>query len=69
MIRQDALGSERIYVQAKRYATGNNVGSADIRGFLGARRAFRRGAPWVFLLPVKCPQGRVFTRKPRRALK
>jgi len=36
VIRQDALGIERIYVQAKRYATGNNVGSADIRGFLGA---------------------------------
>jgi restriction system protein len=36
VIRQDALGLERVYVQAKRYAIGNTVGSAAIREFVGA---------------------------------
>jgi restriction system protein len=36
VIRQDALGLERVYVQAKRYAIGNAVGSAAIREFVGA---------------------------------
>ncbi len=39
VIRQDALGIERIYVQAKRYATGNNVSAASVREFLGATTA------------------------------
>lgn len=36
VIRQDALGIERVYLQAKRYATDNTVGSAAIREFVGA---------------------------------
>lgn len=36
VIRQDALGLERVYVQAKRYAKGNTVGSPLIREFVGA---------------------------------
>jgi len=36
VIRQDALGIERVYVQAKRYARDNTVGSAEIREFVGA---------------------------------
>jgi restriction system protein len=36
VIRQDALGLERVYVQAKRYAENNTVGSAAIREFVGA---------------------------------
>jgi restriction system protein len=35
VIKQDALGLEKIYTQAKRY-TINNVGERDIRGFKGA---------------------------------
>ncbi|MGD7003726.1 restriction endonuclease [Corynebacterium halotolerans] len=27
---------DKIYVQAKRYAEGNNIGSQDIQGFVGA---------------------------------
>ena len=34
VIDQDALGLDRVYIQAKRYATGNNVGAGAIRGFL-----------------------------------
>jgi restriction system protein len=36
VIRQDALGLERVYVQAKRYAENNTVGSVAIREFVGA---------------------------------
>lgn len=36
VIDQDPLGVDQIYVQAKRYAEGNNVGAGDIRDFFGA---------------------------------
>ncbi|WP_077284563.1 restriction endonuclease [Cognaticolwellia aestuarii] len=36
VIDQDPLGVDQIYIQAKRYAEGNNVGASDIRDFFGA---------------------------------
>lgn len=42
LIRQDPLGLQNVYVQAKRYADSNNVGSPDINSFYGALA--RRGA-------------------------
>ena len=36
LIDQDALGLDRVYIQAKRYATGNNIGSSAIRDFFGS---------------------------------
>lgn len=36
VINQDPLGVDQIYIQAKRYAHGNNVGAGDIRDFFGA---------------------------------
>jgi restriction system protein len=36
VINQDALGLDRIYIQAKRYAVGNNIGSGAIRDFFGS---------------------------------
>lgn len=36
VIRQDALGLSKVYVQAKRYADGNTVGNEEIRNFIGA---------------------------------
>lgn len=36
VIDQDALGLDRIYVQAKRYADGNRVGRETIQAFVGA---------------------------------
>lgn len=36
VINQDPLGVDQIYIQAKRYAEGNNVGASDIRDFFGA---------------------------------
>jgi restriction system protein len=36
VIHQDPLGLDRVYIQAKRYADGNTVGSGAIRDFNGA---------------------------------
>jgi len=36
VVRQDALGLDRIYVQAKRYSSGRVVGRPDIQGFVSA---------------------------------
>lgn len=36
VIDQDPLGVDQIYIQAKRYAAGNNVSAGDIRDFFGA---------------------------------
>lgn len=36
VIDQDPLGVDQIYLQAKRYAAGNNVGPGEIRDFFGA---------------------------------
>ena len=36
VIRQDPLGLDQIYVQAKRYAATHTVGRPEIQGFVGA---------------------------------
>jgi len=36
VIDQDALGLDRVYIQAKRYNSGNNIGSGAIRDFFGS---------------------------------
>ena len=36
VVDQDPLGVDQIYIQAKRYAEGNNIGPGDIRDFFGA---------------------------------
>jgi restriction system protein len=36
VIDQDPLGVDQIYVQAKRYAEGNNIGAGALRDFYGA---------------------------------
>src|SRR5271166_239248 len=36
VVDQDALGLDRVYIQAKRYAAGNNIGPAAIRDFFGS---------------------------------
>ena len=36
IIREDALGLDEIYMQAKKYAQGNTVGESDLRNFAGA---------------------------------
>ena len=41
VIDEDALGLDRIYVQAKRFAPENAVGSGEIRNFFGALDLFK----------------------------
>jgi restriction system protein len=36
VIDQDVLGLDRVYIQAKRYSAGNNIGSGAIRDFFGS---------------------------------
>jgi restriction system protein len=36
IIHEDVLGLDRVYIQAKRYAQGNNVGSPAIQQFMGS---------------------------------
>lgn len=36
VIDQDALGLDRVYIQAKRYGTGNSIGPGAIRDFFGS---------------------------------
>ena len=36
VIDQDALGLDRVYIQAKRYAPGNSIGAGAIRDFFGS---------------------------------
>lgn len=35
-IKEDALGLDEVYVQAKKYAEGKSVGEGDVRNFVGA---------------------------------
>jgi restriction system protein len=36
VINQDRLGLQRIYIQAKRYREGNNIGRPEVQKFMGA---------------------------------
>jgi restriction system protein len=36
IVNEDALGLDRVYVQAKRYALGTSVGRPDVQGFVGS---------------------------------
>ena len=36
VVNQDALGLDRVYIQAKRYKDGNTVGPGEINSFIGA---------------------------------
>lgn len=47
VIDQDQLGLDRVYVQAKRYNTGNTVSSEAVRGFTGAL-AFHQASKGLF---------------------
>lgn len=42
LIREDQLGLDRIYLQAKRYQPGNTVGSETVQAFIGA--LYNKGA-------------------------
>ena len=44
-IREDALGLDEVYIQAKKYAAGNTVGESDLRNFAGALDAAGTSTP------------------------
>lgn len=48
IIDEDKLGLEKIYIQAKRWQTGNNVGRSEIESFVGAIDR-QRGNKGVFI--------------------
>jgi restriction system protein len=52
VIDQDPLGVDQIYVQAKRYKEGNNVGSGAIRDFFGALN-IKRATKGIFFTTSK----------------
>lgn len=41
IVWQDALGFDRVYLQAKRYSEGNNIGAPEVQAFSGALGQFR----------------------------
>jgi len=52
VIDQDPLGVDQIFVQAKRYADGNNIGSGAIRDFFGALN-IKRATKGIFFTTSK----------------
>lgn len=43
VIREDRLGLETIYLQAKRHTQGNNIGRKEIQSFVGAMQNVNKG--------------------------
>lgn len=61
VLDQDALGLDRIYVQAKRYASGRTVGRPDIQGFVGALHG-AQASRGVFITTSRfSPEARAYT--------
>lgn len=56
IIWQDALGFDRIYLQAKRFSAGNNVQSKDVRDFGGALMQ-KRAAKGIFITTSEFTEG------------
>lgn len=60
VIDQDPLGVDQIYLQAKRYAEGNNIGAGAIRDFFGAL-ALRRATKGIFVTTSAFSQAAIET--------
>lgn len=58
VIDQDVLGLSRVYVQAKRFASGNTVLRPDLQGFVGALSG-RRADGGVFITTSRFSEGAV----------
>ncbi|MDQ3158419.1 MAG: restriction endonuclease, partial [Actinomycetota bacterium] len=56
IIDQDALGLNRVYVQAKRYATNSSVSRPEIQGFVGALHG-RQTDQGVFITTARFSRG------------
>ena len=60
VIDQDPLGVDQIYIQAKRYAEGNNVSAGDIREFFGALN-LKRAQKGIFITTSAFTQSAIET--------
>lgn len=60
VIDQDALGLDRVYIQAKRYDEGNNVGAGAIRDFFGSLDRYK-ATKGVFVTTSRFTQDAVQT--------
>lgn len=60
VIDQDPLGVDQIFVQAKRYAEGNNVGAGAIREFYGAL-SLKRASKGIFVTTAAFSQPAIDT--------
>lgn len=60
VIDQDALGVDQVYLQAKRYAEGNAVGSGAIRDFFGALN-LKRAQKGIFVTTSNFSQSAIQT--------
>lgn len=63
VVRQDVLGLDRVYVQAKRYAPDNTVQRPDIQAFVGAMHG-QQADRGVFITTSRFSEGaRAFVEK------
>jgi restriction system protein len=67
VIDEDILGLDRIYVQAKRYAEGNNVGASAIREFFGSLDIFKASKGLFVTTSTHTDAARRWRRAPMQA--
>jgi restriction system protein len=60
VIDQDPLGVDQVYLQAKRYAEGNNIGAGTIRDFYGAL-SLKRAHKGIFVTTSAFSQSAIQT--------
>jgi restriction system protein len=68
VIDQDALGLDRVYIQAKRYGLENAVSEPDIRGFAGSLEGAKATKGVFVTTSYFTPQARAFAEKITRRI-
>jgi len=68
VIDQDALGLDRVYVQAKRYKPDSGVGESEIRGFAGSLEGAKANKGVFVTTSYFTPQARAFAEKITRRI-
>src|SRR5579875_865143 len=68
VIDQDALGLDRVYIQAKRYKLDNGVGEAEVRGFAGSLEGAKATKGVLVTTSYFTAQARAFAEKIARRI-
>jgi restriction system protein len=68
VIDQDALGLDRVYLQAKRYKFENAVGESEVRGFAGSLEGAKANKGVFVTTSHFTPQARAFAEKIARRI-